>query len=188
MGSPRSGGSASSGKHVDCSSDGRGSGGELLGTLNAGEVDGDLGWHGGGHWCPSWLVRVFGGLDGLAGLDGTPGAVADAISDVHPNSSSTAAESFSAGLLTSGWSVGTVGECFLTSSTGSSWGWLCELGLQEGLDGLEVGGTLNHLSLQGSSVCVVGLDLACENGGILGFLGGLKIFLSAFGGQDGGNE
>jgi hypothetical protein len=58
MGSPRTGGSASSGKHVDGGGDGRGSGSELVGTLDAREVDLYGGGHGGGHWCPWALVVV----------------------------------------------------------------------------------------------------------------------------------
>jgi len=39
MDSPLSGGSVSSGEHVDGGSDGRGSGSELFGTFNASEWD-----------------------------------------------------------------------------------------------------------------------------------------------------
>lgn len=165
MGSPRSGGSASSGKHVDCGSDGGGSSGELLGTFNADEVDVDLLGHRGGHWCSGWLVCVLGSLLALAGLDGTPGGIGGG-AGFHPDSSSTAAESFSAGQLSSGWSVGTVGEGFLTSSTGCSWGWDLEFCLHEGLDCLEIVSTLNHLGLEFSSVCIVGLDLTGEYGSV----------------------
>jgi hypothetical protein len=74
-------------------------------------------------------------------------------------------------LLTSGWSVGTVGDGFLTSGTLGSWGWLGgHLGLDEGLDGLEVGGTLDHLALEGGSVFIVSGDLAGHDGGIKGIL------------------
>jgi len=165
MGSPRSGGSASSGKHVDCSSDGRGSGGELLGTLNAGEGHADGGGHGSGHWCSWWLVGVGLGFDGLAAFNGPPSSILG-LTGCHPDSSSTAAESFSASdSLSSGWSVGTVGEGLLTSGAFGTWCW-GGLTLEECLDCLEIISTLDHLGLELSSVCVVGFDLACKNGGI----------------------
>jgi len=158
MGSPHSGGSVRSGEHVDSSSDGRGSGSKGLGTLNAGEVDCLWGGHRCGEWCPWWLIGV--GLVGgsLASFDGTPGGVGSSSTStsVHPDSSSTAAESLTAGLSTSGWSPGTVGEGLLTSGALCAW---CGHGLlgKEIFDGFEIGVTLVVGSLEGGSVCIVSL-------------------------------
>lgn len=172
MDSPLVGGSASSGKHVDCSSDGRGSGGELVGTLDAHEGDRVSGWPGGGHWSPCWLVVICGGSDLLAGFNGHPGCIGGGTdTGGHPDSSSTTAELLTiTGHLTSGWSPGTVGESLLTSSTFSSWSGLLVL-IEQGLDCLEVFGTLDHLLFQGGSVVIISSDLASKDGIVLCFLG-----------------
>lgn len=171
MGSPRTGGSASSGKHVDGGGDGRGSSSELFGTFDAREGDVDRGWECGGHWCSGWLVVVAGGGGQLAGFDGTPGGILGS-SRGHPDSSSTTAESLGTGLLTSGWSPGTVGEGLLTSGTLCAWGWL--LDVEELLDGLEIGETLHHLLFKSGSVGIVSGNLAGESSLVLGVLGGLE--------------
>jgi hypothetical protein len=58
------------------------------------------------------------------------------------------------------------------------------LAFDESLDGFEVVGTLDHLGFEFSSVCVVGCDLASENGGVLGIFSLLMSLLCGFGISD----
>jgi len=172
MDSPLVGGSASSGKHVDCSSDGRGSGGELVGTLDAREgVVLGVG-PGGGHWT-SWCLVCIGRFSVLlTGFNGHPGGRRSTGTDTggHPDSSSTTAQALLTGLLTSGWSPGTVGESLLTSSTLRAWSWLFVV-VEQLLDVRESSGTLKHLRFELTSVCIISSDLASKDGIVLCFLG-----------------
>jgi len=180
MDAPRRGGSSCSGKHVDGSGEGRGSGSELLGTLDALEGDWDDSWHREGHWCPGWLVVVGGGVLELAGLDCSPGAGIVG-SESEGDSGSTAAETFIAdkgGLaLHPAWSPGSVGESLLTSATGSTSSWWSWKSLEHCLDVVEVLLAVELLGLERGPVVVESSSLAGKNGISLGFHGGLVGFL-----------
>jgi len=104
--------SASSSQHVDCGNESRGSGGELLGALDAGVWVVGSCWHGCGHGCSWRSVAVVSSwcCTRLTGLDDH-----DGLADWDLGSST--AEIFSTDSLVSLRSEGTIWEGLLTSST-----------------------------------------------------------------------
>jgi len=93
--------SASSSQHVDCGSESRGSGGELLGAFDTFEWVIYAGSWGSCHGCSWCLVAICSGILGLASLDDHPGLS-------NGDLGGTAAESFGTGVLLSLWSEGTI--------------------------------------------------------------------------------
>lgn len=180
MATPHCGGSTRSCKHVEGSSKSRGSGGELMSTLDTGEGSSNCLRSSSLHWSSWWCVVVGGGINGLACLNDFPAGVFGDTGG-HPDLGSTTAESLVADGLSSlseSWSAGTEREGFLTSGTCGSSSWDCHI-LEQLFNGCEIVSSFLEVVGESLSVGIVGLNLAVSNSEVKSGLGsgniGVKI-------------
>lgn len=174
MDSPRGGGSASSGKHVESGGGGSGSCGKLFGSLNA--CNGgclNLAWHRSCQWLPWWLPLVGGNVCLLAGLDDSESyfIFGHTTSTCQWNLGGSAAQQCSLlgiayltwfGVNRSLWSEGTVGEGLLTSGADVTSFWFSGFVRgEEFLDGIKIRCSLLKILLQCGLVISECLCSAC---------------------------